>query len=405
MLIEIIISLLLGILAGTFTGLFPGIHINLVGAALVSLSVSLLAKINPVFLGVFIISMAITHGFLDFIPSIFLGCPDTDIVLSVLPGHELLKHGKGCEAVSLTAYGGLMAIFMIILITIPAILGMKPLYEILKIPYIMSAILIIVSFLLVFSEKKKFYSLFVFLLTGILGLCVLNLTTLNQPLLPLLSGLFGASSLIISIKNKVKIPKQEISVPKLKDVIPDLKKAFFGTLIASTLCGFLPGLGSGEAAVVGNQISRTERKGFLVLIGATNTLVMGLSFISLFVISKTRTGAAVALNEILGQFSFKFLILFLIVILISGIVSFFLTLFLAKFFSDKISKINYQKISIATLIVLVAIVTIVSGWLGLLILIISALTGIYCISLNVKRTNMMACLLVPTIWIYLGRIF
>ena len=407
MLLEIILSLLLGILAGTFTGLFPGIHINLVGAALVSLSVSLLAKINPIFLGVFIISMAITHGFLDFIPSIFLGCPDTDIVLSVLPGHELLKQGKGCEAIALTAYGGLMAIFMIILITIPAIFGMKSLYGILKIPYIMSAILIIVSFLLIFSEKKKFNALLVFALTGILGLCVLNLPALSehQPLLPLLSGLFGASSLIISIKNKVEIPKQEISVPKLKEVFPYLKKSFLGTLIASTLCGFLPGLGSGEAAVVGNQISRTERKGFLVLIGATNTLVMGLSFISLYVISKTRTGAAVALNEILGQFSFKFLILFLVIILISGIVSFFLTLFLAKFFSNKISKINYQKISIATLIILIAIVTVVSGWIGLLILIISTFAGIYCIQLNVKRTNMMGCLLVPTIVIYLGKIF
>ena len=49
-------------------------------------------------------------------PLIFLGCPDTDIVLSVLPGHELLKQGKGCEAIALTAYGGLMAVFMILLI-------------------------------------------------------------------------------------------------------------------------------------------------------------------------------------------------------------------------------------------------------------------------------------------------
>ncbi|MDO8529021.1 MAG: tripartite tricarboxylate transporter permease [Nanoarchaeota archaeon] len=405
MLLEILISLLLGILAGTFTGLFPGIHINLVGAALVSLSVSLLANINPVFLGVFIVSMAITHSFLDFIPSIFLGCPNTDTSLSILPGHELLKKGQGYEAIALTAYGGLMAVFMIFLVSVPAFFGMKPLYEILKIPYVMSLILLVVSFLLVFSEKKKFYSLVVFSLTGILGLCVLNLKTLNQPLLPLLSGLFGASSLILSIKNKVEIPKQEISFPKLKDVSKDLKKAFSGTLIASILCGFLPGLGSGEAAVIGNQISRTERKGFLVLIGATNTLVMGLSFISLYVISKTRTGAAVALNEILGQFSLKFLILFLIIILLSGIISFFITLFLAKFFSDKITKINYQKISIATLIILIAIVTIVSGFLGLFLLILSTLTGLYCISLNVKRTNMMGCLLVPTIGIYVGMIF
>ncbi|MDD5699577.1 MAG: tripartite tricarboxylate transporter permease [Candidatus Nanoarchaeia archaeon] len=401
MLIEIIISLLSGILAGTFTGLFPGIHINLVGTILVSLSAGILASVNPVFLAVFIVSMAIAHTFLDFIPSVFLGCPDTDTSLSVLPGHELLKDGKGCEAVALTAYGGLMAIFMIFLIAIPAFFGMEPLYEILKIPYVMASILIIVSLILIFSDKKKFYSLLVFALAGILGLIILNMKALNQPLLPLLSGLFGASSLILSIKNKVRIPSQEISFPKVKDNMKGLRKAFFGTLIASPLCAFLPGLGSGEAAVIGNQISRTDREGFLILIGATNTLVMGLSFISLYLISKSRTGAAAAVNEILGQFSFKFLILFLIIILISGLISFLLTLFLARFFSGKITKINYQKISVITLVILSIIVTSVSGFLGLFALIVSTLAGLYCISLGVKRTTMMACLLLPTIIIYL----
>jgi putative membrane protein len=137
------------------------------------------------------------------------------------------------------------------------------------------------------------------------------------------------------------------------------------------------------------------------LIGATNTLVMGLSFVSLYLISKGRTGTAVAVNDILGQFSLKFLILFLIVILISDIISFFLTFIMAKFFADKITKINYQKISLAILIILAVIVTVVSGFSGLLLLIISTFTGIYCISLNVKRTNMMGCLLLPTIILYL----
>ncbi|HTZ42190.1 MAG TPA: hypothetical protein VMC07_03220, partial [Candidatus Omnitrophota bacterium] len=119
------------------------------------------------------------------------------------------------------------------------------------------------------------------------------------------------------------------------------------------------------------------------------------------IISKSRTGAAVSVSEILGQFSLKFLILFLIVILISGIISFFLTKFLSVFFSDKIGKINYKKISIATIIILTVIVTLVSGFFGLFVLAVSTLTGIYCISLGAKRTNMMACLLLPTIVLYL----
>ena len=109
--------LLLGIIFGTITGLIPGIHINLVGVSLVALSASLLSSINPIYLVVFISAMAITHTFVDFIPSIFLGCPDTDTELSVLPGHELLKKGQGYSAVFLSAYGGLAAIFILIFIT------------------------------------------------------------------------------------------------------------------------------------------------------------------------------------------------------------------------------------------------------------------------------------------------
>lgn len=399
MLIQLILSLILGIFAGTFTGLVPGIHINLLGVTLVSLSVSIFSSINPFYLVVFIASMAITHTFLDFIPSIFLGCPDTDTELSVLPGHELLKEGRGYEAVRLTTYGGIMAIFTMILIAFPAILVMEKIYNFLKTPYVMAGILMLVSMFLILLEKRKLNALIVFFLSGFLGLIVLNFPSLNQPLLPLLTGLFGGSMLVMSIKNKIQIPKQKINLPK--KIGKPMTKAFIGSLIASPLCSFLPGLGSGQAAIIGNVISRTDRKGFLILLGATNTLVMGFSFLSLYAISRTRTGAAVAIQEIIGTLSPKILVLILTIVLLSGVISFFLTLLLAKIFSQKITKINYTKISIITLIILTIVVSIASGFKGLIILIVSTFTGIYCISLGVRRTNMMGCLLLPTIVLYL----
>jgi putative membrane protein len=172
-------------------------------------------------------------------------------------------------------------------------------------------------------------------------------------------------------------------------------------LVASPLSSLLPGLGSGQAAIIGNTISRTDRKGFLILLGATNTLVMGFSFIALYIVSRTRTGAAVAIQNILGIFSWQILVLILFVVVISGIISFFLTSFLAKFFSQKLININYAKLSLITLIFLALLVLVVSNIFGLIVLIISMLTGIYCISLGVRRTNMMGCLLLPTIVFYL----
>ena len=394
MLIEILLAILLGILAGTLTGLIPGIHINLIGAFLISLSAGILLQINSTYFVIFIVAMAITHTFIDFIPSIILGCPDTDTELSILPGHKLLQKGKAYEAILLTAYGSLAAIIILTILFYPSVLLIKFAHNAVEtiIPYV----LIATSIFLIFLEKRKAKAFFVFLITGVLGWIVLSPLEMSQPLLPLLTGLFGSSTLILSIQNKTKIPKQEITKPKVK-----LKKPLLGAFIASPLCSFLPGLGSGQAAVIGNLISRQNNKGFLVLLGATNTFVMGFSFLALFAISRTRSGAAVAVKEILGTVSNNTLILIVITILIAGIASFFLTKKLSKFLVHKFQKVNYTWLATGTLVFLVILVTIISGWKGLLVLITATITGLYCISLGVRRTNMMGCLLLPVIIFYL----
>jgi len=391
-LIQFLFSIIVGVLAGTFTGLIPGIHINLMGAILISLSATIFSKINSIYLVLFITSMAITHTFIDFIPSIFLGCPDTETELSILPGHELLKDGRGYEAIMLATYGGIIAVLITPILALPLSFLFSKIYEFISTK--MFWILLIIFFFLIFTEKRKIAAIFVFLSSGILGLFVLNIE-INEPLLPMLTGLFGSSLLILSIKNKTQIPEQKISLPKKKFFKPILS-----SIISSPLCAFLPGLGSGQAAVLGSSFLKSDRESFLTLIGATNTLVMGFSFISLYAISKTRTGAAAAIKEILGTLTWKYLLLILITILTSGVISFFLTKSIAKIFSRKISKINYTKISIFILIFLVIIIFIFSGFIGIIILIASTFLGIYCNSLNVKKTNMMGCLLLSTMIYY-----
>jgi putative membrane protein len=380
-----------GIFFGIVAGLIPGIHINLVSILLVSIYSSV--SLSAIYFIAFITSMSITQTFVDFIPSIFLGCPDTDTELSILPGHKLLKEGSGYEAVLLASYGSICAIFILVLILVPSIIFVPKIQNLIQniIPYI----LIATSLILILTEKRKIKSAFIFILAGILGLCVLNLE-INEPLLPLLTGLFGASNLILSIKNKIKIPEQKITKVYQKKIKP-----LIGALIASPLCSFLPGLGSGQAAVIGNIITKNNQKDFLILLGATNTLVMGFSFITLYAISKTRTGSALAISQIAGNISMQILILIILTIIFSGIISFFITLQLAKIVSTKIHKINYTKISIITLSILIIITILISGFNGLIVLIISTLTGIYCINSQVRRTNMMGCLIIPTIVLYL----
>src|SRR3989339_1839672 len=160
MLLQILLAIFAGTFFGGFTGLIPGIHVNLIGVFLISLSSTIFFNINPLYLVIFIVAIAITHIFIDFTPSIFLGCPDTDTELSILPGHELLKNGQGYQAVMLTNYGSLFSVILISIITIPSIFILPSIYSLTKplIPYL----LILVSFFLIYLEKKKFTSYFVF---------------------------------------------------------------------------------------------------------------------------------------------------------------------------------------------------------------------------------------------------
>ncbi|MBI2046576.1 tripartite tricarboxylate transporter permease [Candidatus Pacearchaeota archaeon] len=398
MLLEFVLALLAGILAGTFTGIAPAIHINLVSVGLIALSPFLLNFVQPIVLVVFIVAMSITHTFTDFIPSIFLGAPDEDTALSILPGHKLLLQGRGYEAVIFTLYGSIVAIFIIFLLSPLFMFFLPKIYQYIKI--FIPFILIITSASLILSDKnKRVLALVVFALSGFLGLATLNIQ-MKEPLLPLLTGLFGSSSLITSIMKKTKLPKQRIT--KLKDIKIKLKKFFrvvLASFIASPLCSFLPALGSSQAAIIGAEISgrKLEESGFLLLIGAVNTIVMGLSFVTLYAIQKSRTGSAVAVSKLLENFSLAHLGIIMLAILITGIIAFFLAIFLAKIFCRTIMKINYNKLSFFILLFIAAIVTAFSGWLGFLVFIVSTATGLIAILLGARRTHLMGSLLVPSI--------
>jgi putative membrane protein len=345
--------------------------------------------------------MSICHTFIDFIPSIFLGAPDEDSVLSVLPGHEMLIKGEGYEAVILTLYGSIIGIFLILLFTPLFIFFLPKIYD--NALTIMPFILILASlFLFYFEKKNRVWAIIIFFLAGFLGIASLNLN-LREPLLPLLTGLFGASSLITSISKKQKLPKQRII--RLKQINIQKKsffKTIFASIIASPLCSFLPGLGSGQAAVIGSEIAGDlDKKEFLILLGSINTIVMGLSFVTLYTIQKSRTGSAVAISKILETFSLNNLYIILATIFISGVFAFFLAIFIAKIFSKQVSRISYNKLSLGILIFLSFIILSFSGFLGILVFVVSTFLGLTCIYTGIKRTHLMGCLLLPTILLYL----
>jgi putative membrane protein len=393
--LALIIPLLLGVFFGTMTGLIPGIHINLVAISLLSLAFIQNLPPNPIL--IFIISMAITHTFLDFIPSIFLGAPSEDTSLSALPGHELLLQGQGHNALKLTLIGSTSAIISLILIA-PAFIFLIPkIYPLLQ--RMMGFLLIWIAIALIYNEKNgKTKAIIIFILAGFLGLASLNLN-INQPLLPLLTGLFATSTLIHSIKSKTILPEQKIEklyIPKSEIVKPTL-----ATIFVSPICSLFPGLGSSQAAIIASELSgKSTREQFLILLGSINTIVISVSFITLILFQKSRTGAAFAINQI-TQLTSSHLPLILTTTLIATILSIPIALFISKLTAKNIHKIPYTKISTTTLIFLLIIITCLSGPLGLLVLIIATSLGLTCIEFGTRRSFLMGAILIPTIIFYL----
>lgn len=111
---------LFGMGLGTLSGLAPGIHVNTLAVLLIISVPSLSPFLEGICLSVgcslpsalllacTILSAAICHSFLDYIPSLIMGVPDETECLSVLPSHRLLLEGKGMNALQAAAQGSLV---------------------------------------------------------------------------------------------------------------------------------------------------------------------------------------------------------------------------------------------------------------------------------------------------------
>ncbi|RLF59110.1 MAG: hypothetical protein DRN37_04200, partial [Thermoplasmata archaeon] len=119
-LLLIVSASIVGTLFGVFTGLIPGLHVNNVAILLLSVSPLIVESLEGalhldegvvlLMVSSSIVATSMTHTFLDFIPSTFLGAPEPETALSVLPAHGMLLEGRGYRAIFLSAAGSFGAV-------------------------------------------------------------------------------------------------------------------------------------------------------------------------------------------------------------------------------------------------------------------------------------------------------
>jgi putative membrane protein len=392
MYLQILLAITLGILAGTITGLIPGIHVNLIAVLIISLPLNF----QPILIAIFILSVAITHSFLDSIPSIYLGAPDEAQALSVLPGHRLLHQGLGHQAITYTLLGSFGCLILSILLFPIFLKIIHFIYPYIK--PITSLILIVVVIYMILKDKNKLLlSLIAFLLSGTLGLIVFTIPNLKQPLFPLLSGLFGISIIVTSLLQESSIPKQtpnqELKISK-KNTIKAISAASSVGLIAA----FLPGFGNSQAAIIATQfVKDIGDEGFLTLVGGINTANMVISIATAYALQKARNGAIVTIQSLLTAVTLEQLLIFLSTALIVGGIAVILGLFISKKFLKLIQKVNYRKLMLIIIVFITLLVIFFDTFIGIIILLTATGIGLLTSFWGVGKNHLMGCLILPVI--------
>ena len=515
----VLLFAMLGSLLGMGSGLIPGMHVNTLALLLLAASAPLLEgiaylcsefglgpELGPLLLSVLIIAASVTHSFVDFLPSLFLGIPDESKVLSVLPAHRLLLAGQGGPALFCAATGSLIGATVALLLAIPLQLFMLSTWGCewaieLACPYF----LLLVSALLIASEARSrkvrtildarfgsiaeaemvisalpvpvdrsrgrisgrvvkrsaggfllenqfgswkvlgvapviganvvsegawsvrkrstlapLFALVLFLASGWLGFLAMNaqlpLSDLcpgmrQSVLFPLLTGLFGFPSLLLSLRSR-PVPHQEDGGDASVSFSDGLKGTFAGFL-----AGWLPGISSTTGTVIASLFSKRgdpdrveSAKRFIVMVSAVGTSSAVFSLIALATLEKGRTGALLTVMQVLGleglgavasPLSADFLVL-LLATLVGAVLGYFAVLRLGALIARKLSGVNLLPLNLVVLAFILILVMLFNGISGLILLVGASALGLLPPLLGIGRVHLTGSMLLPLILFYFG---
>jgi len=389
--------ILAGCVLGVFTGLMPGIHVNTV--SLIALS---FAGQESLGIALMIVAMAIVHSFVDFVPSILVGVPDSESFLSLLPGHRMFAKGKALLAIKLTVVGGMAAGLLALLLAPFFFLFFSKTIGVLA--KIVPFALMLVLGLMVFSEKKRWHSIIVIALSAVLGLMVLDSGIgLREPLFPLITGFFGTSSLVHSLLSKHKTIQQETGKHSFS-----LQKVLFGSALgvsSGMIVAVLPSIGSSQAAFIVKSIAgKIPTATYLIVLGGIGTANTIFAFFALFALGKTRSGTAAAVRELIETNEHTLALIAAAIITAIGFGA-LATIIISRFVIKKVEKIDYKKMNLAVLLLLVLLTVLISGLAGLVVMLTAGCIGLTAVFSGIKRTNCMAFLMIPTLAFYLAQYY
>ena len=409
----------IGALAASFLTCIPALHIYNVAGLLLLVNVGTNAFLGPEELSALMIGLVTGYAMLNTIPSVFFSAPDDSTVFVVLPGQKYLLQRRGWEAMLLTGGGGLGGVAVLTLLAPVA----SPLFSTLRAilqPHLHWILLAVIVFMLM-SEWPKgtdragtpwarlaeawtslVAGLATFVLSGLLGLVLMYRSPVRvdvayQSLLPAFIGLFAIPWVLQNIASRVQIPRQHVATSVDADVSLWLRGVFAGTL-GGLFAAFFPVVSGGIGGfIAGHATAQRDDRLFLISQGACKVIYYVGGLLLFFVpgLHLTRGGMAWMLSGVYTPYTPDTFYRAVAAVLLSGVVAFFMLLFLARLAVGLVERVDYRRISVATLALLLAIVLLTTGPAGLFIAAVATGIGLIPVLWGSRRMNCMGVLLLP----------
>lgn len=369
-----------GMLLG-FTGLIPFFHTNLV-----------LQFIDGLGKGfVLVAALAFSHAVFEAVPSTIFFIPTPDYSVSILPAHKLAAQGRALEVINAVLFS-LFASILFSVLLLPVLSVVLPtIFSIIK-PFtglVLIALCVIVLRQEHASNSLKKFAL-VFALSGLLGKTVFD-SGLENPLFPLLTGLFGLPLVIESLSFSSSKPKEveQNNFPKIS-----FKLIFLGTVLGA-FSGLLPALSPSVLACVALLFFSIDSLGLLALCSAISCSKLFYDFYYATAIYKARSAAAaVFLGKQVSQTDF---LAFSITCLAAVSVACLILFSFGKKIVSLANSINQKLLSALMFFVLLIGVYVFCGPVGLFACAASVLVGLLATELGAKKSACTGALILPTI--------
>ena len=394
--IEILLGTLIGVMLGTISGIIPGVHANTLAGVLLSLQVALLSFFSPLVLAGAMFAALITHTFVDSIPSTFLGIPDADTSLAVLPAHALCLEGNGEEAVRIAALGSACAMIIALPLSIICFFllpALQPYFD-----WWIGILLIATMGYMIVTSECPGWALALVCVSGILGIFSLRYAFLSWHtlagssaiLMPLLTGLFGISVLLTASQGTM--PEQHFRGIRMEDRTI-MKYSALGT-VAGVAVGWLPGLSTASAnSVLASFIGyEKNRRTYILATSAANTSNAFIGLAALFALSRMRNGVMVAISELplptMSELT--------VIGVLAACAAYGITVVLSRS-ASRFNGIDGRMLNHAVIAFIIILCILLTGPFGVVILILATALGLVPHLVNVPRVFCMGAIIVPVI--------